>query len=79
MNTLSAGPTGVRQPGSVVEVDEAEGKALVAGGYADVVDAPKVKANAKGKAKDDEVPPPGGDTPPHDPNAPPPNGGETRS
>ena len=53
MRTLDAGPAGVRQPGAVVEVDEAEGAALVAGGFADVVETPKAaKSRKSAKAED---------------------------
>lgn len=34
MKTLDAGPKGVRPVGAIVEVDEAEGNALIAGGFA---------------------------------------------
>lgn len=34
MITLSAGPDGARQPGRTYTVSDAEGKALVGGGYA---------------------------------------------
>ncbi len=54
MLTLAAGPDGIRQPGSVCEVDEAEGKALIAGGFADVVEAPKKVGKPKGASKSDD-------------------------
>lgn len=38
MKTLSAGPSGVRTPGQVVDVDSAGARALVAGGYAEYVE-----------------------------------------
>lgn len=34
MRTLDAGPDGVKHPGKTYDVSEAEGKALIAGGYA---------------------------------------------
>jgi hypothetical protein len=37
MRTLSAGPSGTRHPGEIVDVSEAEAAALVAGGYAEPV------------------------------------------
>lgn len=40
MLTLSAGPAGVVQPGAVVEVSDEEGRALIAGRYAELVEVP---------------------------------------
>ena len=39
--TRDAGPEGVRQPGDVVDVSETEGRALVAGGFAEALEAPR--------------------------------------
>jgi hypothetical protein len=64
METLAAGPEGVFTPGTVRDVDEAEGAALVGGGYATVVVTP-VKADAASPAGD----PPAGDPPAGDPPA----------
>ena len=55
MKTLSAGPSGIRQAGAAVEVSDAEGKALVAGGYADVIEAPKKAKKAKAEETDTET------------------------
>lgn len=44
MATLSAGPEGVRHPGAVHEVTEAEGRALVAARAATWVDRPRESA-----------------------------------
>lgn len=49
MVTLDAGPAGIRPPGAVCDVDDAEGSALVAGGFATVIEAPK-KAGKPSKA-----------------------------
>jgi hypothetical protein len=46
MNTLAAGPSGVKQPGKVYDVSEAEAKELVHGRYAQYVDAPTVANTA---------------------------------
>lgn len=35
MKTLSAGPSGVRNPGSIHNIDAKEAKDLIAGGYAE--------------------------------------------
>lgn len=43
MRTLSAGPKGVRRPGQIVDVPEAEGEQLLKGGYAERLDAPAPK------------------------------------
>lgn len=40
MRTLSAGPKGVRAPGQVIEVSDAEGEQLLKGGYAERLEAP---------------------------------------
>jgi hypothetical protein len=47
MLTLQAGPTGVREVGSVHDVDDKEAKALIAGGYAIPVEKVVEKAVAK--------------------------------
>ena len=49
---IDAGPAGVRLPGTVVEVDTTEGKALVDGGFADLVEDTPKKAKSK---KDDDA------------------------
>src|SRR5687768_14063409 len=46
MNTLAAGPEGVKQPGKIYDVSESEAKALVGGHYAKYVDAPPVEPTA---------------------------------
>lgn len=53
---IDAGPAGVRLPGSVVEVDPTEGKALVDGGFADLVEDTPKKAKSKkpDEAKQDD-------------------------
>lgn len=48
---IDAGPAGVRLPGTVVEVDATEGKALVEGGFAELVEDTPKKAKT---TKDDE-------------------------
>lgn len=45
--TRDAGPEGVRQPGDVVDVSETEGRALVAGGFAEALEAPRREKKAK--------------------------------
>ena len=67
--TLDAGPAGVRQPGTVHEVGEAEGSDLVAGGYAVVIEIAKAVKPGKDK-KTGKNDPPASDAP-VDPNAPP--------
>lgn len=49
--TIDAGPAGVRQPGSVVEVSEAEGKALLEGGYAELVEPAKKAKKEKAEVQ----------------------------
>lgn len=44
MFTLMAGPQGVRKPGEVYTVPDEEGRALIAGGYAESVKAEPVKS-----------------------------------
>ena len=41
MKTLMAGPGGVREAGRVYEVPDKEAKALIEGGYAKQVEAPR--------------------------------------
>lgn len=48
MIALQAGPAGVRNPGEVHDVEDAEGDALVASGAAEAV---PVSTKGKGKAK----------------------------
>ena len=45
--TRDAGPEGVHEPGDICEVSEAEGRALMEGGYAVALDAPKKERNAR--------------------------------
>ena len=53
MLTLDAGPQGVRQPGKVYEVPTAEGKTLIAGGYA--VDATNLKESMRRNAPEQAI------------------------
>lgn len=39
--TRAAGPDGIRIPGDIADLPEAQAKRLVAGGYAQTVDPPK--------------------------------------
>ena len=41
MKTLMAGPGGVREAGKVYDVPDKEAKALIEGGYAEQVEAPR--------------------------------------
>jgi hypothetical protein len=41
MRQLAAGPNGIQYPGMAYEVSDAEGKGLIAGGYADPVIEPR--------------------------------------
>lgn len=56
MLTLDAGPNGVRTPGLIYTVDDAEGQQLVDGGYAELVEASKPKAAKSGKASSKKDP-----------------------
>jgi hypothetical protein len=46
LRTIMAGPAGVGQAGAVVEMPDAQARAMVAAGYADAVDAPAPAAVA---------------------------------
>jgi hypothetical protein len=57
LKSIMAGPRGVADKGTVVEVDEAEGRALLEGGYADLVEravvAPPVEVAVAQPAPED--------------------------
>lgn len=46
MKTLGAGPLGVWRPGEIIEVEPATGEQLVAGNYAERIDAPEPQSES---------------------------------